>query len=314
MAPRTKVGVAPAALSVEYAGLSGCGAAGNQILQWNGSAWSCTVPVVSLPANPTFTGTVTAPTFAGNLSGNASSATTASGVAANVVTPSGLNAASTPTAGQVPARGTTDTFTWVSPLAPPPAACGPGQVLTWTSGLLTCVADANTTYTAGAGLTLTGTQFAPTFTTSGGYNGATTTVARGDHVHPGLVNAIAPALPPFTTLLDNAVHNLMSITVTCPAAGQVLLVASGNSAFYAQGTVVYIGISTSATVLASFVAQGWLGGTATLVFQMPFSHNALLPGVAGNNTFYLNAQRDPLYPLGQVNVDPKSFVAVCIRN
>ena len=41
MTPRTKMGAAPHALSVEYAGLSGCGTTVNQILQWSGTAWGC---------------------------------------------------------------------------------------------------------------------------------------------------------------------------------------------------------------------------------------------------------------------------------
>lgn len=78
-------------------------------------------------ASPTFTGTVTAPTFAGNLSGNATTATTASSanaVAANVITPSDLNTAVGPTAGQVPSRAASDTFTWVTPVTGVTAGTG----------------------------------------------------------------------------------------------------------------------------------------------------------------------------------------------
>jgi len=39
------------------------------------------------------------------------------------------------------------------------------------------------TYSAGAGLALSGTQFSAAFTPSGGDNGTGTTVARGDHLH-----------------------------------------------------------------------------------------------------------------------------------
>jgi hypothetical protein len=97
-------------------------------------------------SSPTFTGTVTAPTFSGNLNGNAATATsaqtaqtatsattatTANGVAANVVTPSDLNASAAPTAGQVPSRGSTDTFTWVTPVTHVNAT---GALTTSTSG------------------------------------------------------------------------------------------------------------------------------------------------------------------------------------
>jgi hypothetical protein len=54
-----------------------------------------------------------------------------------------------------------------------------GQVLKWNGATWVCAADddTNTTYTAGAGLTLTGTEFAASIGITAG------TVAAGDHVH-----------------------------------------------------------------------------------------------------------------------------------
>jgi hypothetical protein len=69
--------------------------------------------------NPVFTGTVSAPAFAGTLMGNADSATTANSanaVAANVITPSDLNAAVAAGTGQVPSKNTADAFTWITPV------------------------------------------------------------------------------------------------------------------------------------------------------------------------------------------------------
>ena len=54
-------------------------------------------------------------------------------------------------------------------------------------GTVSCGVDANTTYTAGSGLTLATNQFAANFTASGGRNGTATTVARGDHIHQTVV-------------------------------------------------------------------------------------------------------------------------------
>jgi len=332
MTPRTKIGAAPHALTVDYGGVSGCTTA-NQILQWSGTAWTCiatpaggggggvtgvtataplvssggTAPVISMGANPTFTGTVTATTFSGDLSGNASTATSATtagsattattalsanAVAAGVIAPSRL-AGTVGATGQVPSKAATDGWTWVTP------------------GTVTGV-------TAGAGLTGGGASGAVTlaaaFAGSGGDLGAASTSARSDHVHPGLANAVSPPRPAFTAISDNLLHTLMTVTVTCPAAGMVLLVASGHTAFTAQSTVVDIGISTSGTVLGNRISHGWLAGTTILSFYLPFGHTALLPGAAGSNTYYLNAQRQAAYAGGNVNVDPASFVAVCIRN
>jgi hypothetical protein len=98
-------------------------------------------------ASPTFTGTVTAPTFVGGLTGNAATATSAGSattagsagaVSPNVITPSDLNTSTPAGSGQVPMRGPTDTFTWISPLAPPSASCSAEQVLTWNGSVLSC--------------------------------------------------------------------------------------------------------------------------------------------------------------------------------
>jgi hypothetical protein len=197
-------------------------------IDWN--AFNAKAPT----ANPVFSGTVSASTvsattFVGSLSGNASTATsattattattalTANSVIPNVITPSDLITVTAPSAGQVPARGegaSADTFTWVTPLTAPAAAtCAPGQVLTWNGSATSCVTDANNTYTAGAGLLLSGTQFAPAFTTSGGRAGVATTVARGDHTHAEVTTipmtdfSIWAGAPTFgRTVMSSAVH------------------------------------------------------------------------------------------------------------
>jgi hypothetical protein len=287
MTPRTKIGAAPHALSVDHAGVSGCAAA-NQILQWSGTAWTCiatpaggggggvtgvtataplassggTAPVISMGANPTFTGTVTATTFAGSLSGNAATATTAASVAANSVTPSDLNAVVAPATGQVAAKASgTDTFTWISPLAPPPAACGAGTgtVLSWNGTALVCVADANTVYTAGAGLTLSGTQFAPAFTAAGGNSGVATTVARGDHNHD--FGVAGTQVADFTNLVSvtGAVTTLFptsSVTVAAGTSNRVVL----NAHLYAEKAAVSTFARYNIYIIRSTTCVGVVAG------------------------------------------------------
>ncbi len=58
MTPRVTIGAATYALSVDYAGISGCTVA-NQVLQWNGTAWTCI-------ATPSGTGGFTPPSCATN--------------------------------------------------------------------------------------------------------------------------------------------------------------------------------------------------------------------------------------------------------
>jgi len=91
---------------------------------------------------------------------NATTAASANAVAANVITPSDLNAAAGPAVGQVPSKATTDTFTWVTPVTSVGATsplsstggaapsislpvCAEGQILKVVGGVWACAADLN---------------------------------------------------------------------------------------------------------------------------------------------------------------------------
>jgi hypothetical protein len=58
-----------------------------------------------------------------------------------------------------------------------------GQVLKYNGTSWAPGADTDTTYSAGNGLTLTGTSFAASYAGSGGDLGAALTLARSDHIH-----------------------------------------------------------------------------------------------------------------------------------
>ncbi len=58
-------------------------------------------------------------------------------------------------------------------------SCAGGQVPKWNGSAWTCAADSDTTYTAGTGLSLSGTQFSVNFAGTG----TATTAARSDHNH-----------------------------------------------------------------------------------------------------------------------------------
>lgn len=427
MTPRTKLGAAPHALSVEYAGLSGCGTTVNQILQWSGTAWTCIAtpsgtgsgltavthdasmagsgtagaPLSLMPcadgqilqrvagawtctptpsggggvtnvtatagspitvtgttvknldiatasrstsgyllagdfgvfadkaplANPSFIGTVTAPTFAGSLSGNATTATSATtattalsanAVAANAVTPSDLNSAGLPAVGQVPALGATDSFTWVSPLTAPAAACGAGLVLTWNGSALACVADANSGGTV-TDVTATGTGNPITVTTgtttpalafracAAGqvlqYNTASGWVCAS--VSPIVATAAGcgttcTAIPAGNT---TTTYTINSVSITTPAAGNVTVdfdgsvecnVSSGGTA----SAIQLYGQITSSNVGS---ALGYMDGGAMYRYSpssgVPLglydssmnAHRTFPVGAAGAYTFYYRA-------------------------
>lgn len=188
MAPRTKLSSAPHALSVDYAGLSGCGATTNQILQWNGSAWSCIatpsgtgsgLTAVAHDASLAGSGTAGAPLTlmacadgqilqrtggawsciptptggtAGVTSVGATAPVTSSGGAAPVI---GMSAASGISSGYITAA---DYISFSGKAPTPVAACGAGQVLTWGGSPpgFACVTDTNSGGTV-TSVTATGT-------------------------------------------------------------------------------------------------------------------------------------------------------------
>jgi hypothetical protein len=120
MTPRTKVGVAPHALSVDHGGLSGCAAA-SQVLQWNGTAWTC----INTPAGGG--GGVTGVTATAPLS--------SSGGTAPVIS---MGMAGASASGYL---SSTDWTAFSSKPAAPGAVCLAGTVLTWTGTGFACVVD-----------------------------------------------------------------------------------------------------------------------------------------------------------------------------
>jgi hypothetical protein len=115
--------------------LSGCGSAG-QILQWSGTAWQC----IGLPAGGGGVSSVTA----------TSPLISSGGATPNISIP----VATASVGGYLAAA---DFASFAGKVAPPAAACGAGQVLTWNGSAATCVTDANTTYqpAPGSGISVT---------------------------------------------------------------------------------------------------------------------------------------------------------------
>lgn len=143
----------------------------------SGAGWGCApIPPPGLGgvlAGPGLTGggTTGTPTLAANFTTAGGEAGTATTVARG----DHLHDTRYPTRGDLSAAGAINT------------AANPvdWSKLKGVPGSLADGVDQDTTYTAGAGLSLLGTVFSVGFTAAGGDNGAATTAARGDHLHDG---------------------------------------------------------------------------------------------------------------------------------
>ena len=263
-------------------------------------------------------------------SGTAATCVAAGGGGVSSVTatsPLASSGGATPNVSMSAASGSADGYlsaasfaSFAGKVAPPAAACGAGQVLTWSGTAATCVTDAGlTSVSIGAGLTGAGTAGSPLATSFAG-TGAAATAARSDHTHAGTANVASAAVaPPFTGIADNLVHNVISVTGNCPAASFLLLVGSGYSNYFGDGTRVHLTISTTASTMDAptwgighFDVTG--GAVNTARYAIPWTISVVKAVSAGTFTYYLNAQRDSLFAAASVNVQPNTFSALCIRN
>jgi len=116
----------------------------------------------------------------------------------------------------------------------PTGACAADQKMLGVNanGTVTCGTDANTTYTAGVGLSLVGTSFGASFASSGGRNGTATTVARSDHSH---ATVIPVPMSDFTTMFGTPTY--------------LTNVQYGNNALSFSGWTLHTGDCVSAGVV-----------------------------------------------------------------
>ena len=136
------------------------------------------------------------------------------------------------------------------------------------NGTVTCGTDANNTYTAGAGLTLSGAnQFAAGFTASGGRNGTATTVARGDHIHQTVVPL---PLGDFDVQFGTPTKTRVSYGAFIPVPGWTLPQAGGSCII--ASTVIPPGATTGPFAIVN--AQTAAAGTA----QINIGSNAVAAG------------------------------------
>jgi hypothetical protein len=103
--------------------------------------------------------------------------------------------------------------------------------------------------------------------------------------------------------LATTMTTIKSISFTAPANGYIIVFLRGTSTFFKENTRVWIDINMDSTAFTGYQqGLGWLDGSATYRFNLPFSTMTAFTVSAGTHTFYGLAQMDSAFQGGSVNV------------
>jgi len=104
---------------------------------------------------------------------------------------------------------------------------------------------------------------------------------------------------------------IRSVTINAPTNGYILIIHSGSSIFFSENRYLEVGIGIGASPMFQ-VELGWLDGSSTQRFYMPYSVAGVIAVNAG--TFTVNAFGIPnsTFDTGLVRLLPESLVAVFI--
>lgn len=109
-----------------------------------------------------------------------------------------------------------------------------------------------------------------------------------------------------------AMKTMSTITVTAPHAGYVLLTHTGFGVFFSQGREMSVGVGTTATTMITKVDLGYLDGSSTNRFEIPYSVSAVVSVAEGTHTFYALCEGNSTFDTGSVNMVPSSFTGIFI--
>jgi hypothetical protein len=115
---------------------------------------------------------------------------------------------------------------------------------------------------------------------------------------PGVEYAALSDVSGLTTTLTN----LGSITVSCPAAGYVVVSVEASGTIFGENTVVDVGIGTSTSAMLRSSRTGHLDGSATTRMAASFYVTHVLQVNAGDITLYALAQKEVSFSTNTVNL------------
>lgn len=166
-------------------------------------------------------------------------------------------------------------------------------------GTVTCEVDTdtNTTYTAGSGISISDTTISARV--GADITDKTNTQISGVNIAQGSI----------------AVVEVVSVTVSAPSSGFVLVTHSGYVVTFNEPNTISVGIGDTNTAIDISVAMGSLDAVSTRRYQIPYSVQTLYPvSAAGTFTYFGLAQKNTTFNAGAINVAAISLSAIFIPN
>jgi hypothetical protein len=156
----------------------------------------------------------------------------------------------------------------------------------------------------GTWASLTGKPTLANVATSGSYNDLVNKPTSTGVAHLNLTSYENWAAGTYQT------QTLATLTMNIPAAGWVLLIHTGHCIFFSQNRVMYAGIGTSTSTMLNSVSLGYLDGSSTSRYYLPYTVTTLVSVTAGSRTFYALGGGTSAFSAGEVNMSPRSFTGI----
>lgn len=112
--------------------------------------------------------------------------------------------------------------------------------------------------------------------------------------------------------ISTSMRTLGSVSVNCPTSGYVMLYLSGYAIVFGDHTIVEVGFGTSTSSFMYHTRVGRHDGSGTHRYVRSFSPLYVTSVSAGNRTFYALAQKESVYSTNMVNLGNLFFAAVFI--
>jgi len=107
---------------------------------------------------------------------------------------------------------------------------------------------------------------------------------------------------------------LDSITMSIPQSGYVILTCTGYGGFFGQNRVLEAGIGTDPTTMLTYTRLGYLDGSGTERYKIPYSVTYVVEVSEGTIDFYAIGEGEEVFSSGTANIQPLSFTGIFIPN